>query len=147
MKCVIRENLDKMKISVRKLAEMSEKDPEALSYSTIDNFIRKGTGNLDTAWGITKLMGLTLNDNFIDEESELDSKKTSNKFLSNLETTLKEISAKNNEVENLQILMIILFRIGKVTSTLGYDADAKKLFEICTEFTKRINEKEENGDE
>jgi len=59
-------------LSIRAFADNVVEIPNAPPYVTIDNFIRKGSGNLDTAWAITKLMGLTLNDNFVEEDKQFD---------------------------------------------------------------------------
>ena len=146
MKCVIRDNLDKMKVSVCGLAEQAKSTPGAPSYSTIDNFIRNGTGNLETAWAITKLMGLTLNDNFIDDDKETDESSTAD---TNVEATIQAIIAdirRIGKIEKPVDVATILYAIGTAISTLGYDEEAGSIINMSADYIKMMNAQGGNGD-
>ena len=140
MKCVIRENLYSMKLSVRGLAEKAGQTPGAPSYSTIDNFIRKGTGNMETAWAITNLMGLTLNDNFVDEDSHDSQLKKTLTGPVNAEAALKAIvdvikqrcsSGKQNAD-----MTALLLAIGKAITPLGYPDEASIIISAGADLIK-----------
>ena len=151
MKCVIRENLESMKLSVRGLAEQAGHTPGAPSYSTIDNFIRKGTGNLETAWAITKLMGLTLNDNFINEDSYDSYLKKVGRDTANAQAVINAILAVIIEhcssAKNAADTPALLFSIGKTITPLGYPDEAGTIISAGTELIKKAKQKGGSNDE
>jgi hypothetical protein len=84
---------------------MWEGVPHALNYPTIDNFIRKGSGNLDTAWAITRMLGITLDEAFVpsnDEPISSDADTRGYKY-KEFEELLKEVTAyhENNNSKNV----------------------------------------------
>jgi len=119
-----------MNLSIRGLAEKALTIPGAPSYSTIDNFIRKGTGHLDTAWAITKLMGLTLNDNFIDDEADAQGLISAEASLPEPEAAIQTIAERimNKEtIETEHDFAELFFIIGKSISPFGYEDAAAKI--------------------
>ena len=149
MRCVIKENLEAMNLSIRSFAEKVENIPGAPSYSTIDNFIRKGTGNLETAWVITALMGLTLNDNFVSDDSDPGAYKKALIYSESLEATIKTIIDAIRKIEKItkpDDVAAILFAIGKSIESLGYNEDAGYIINMGAEYIKMKNkEGNDNG--
>ena len=150
MKCVIRGNLDKMGISVRGLAEQAKEVKGAPSYSTIDNFIRNGTGNLETAWAITKLMGLTLNDNFVDDVSEEEQQQPARSTSADAETAVKSIVEaihRIGKIEKPNQVAEILFVVGRAINPLGFNEEAGSIINMGADLITILNKQGGNGDE
>jgi len=150
MKSIIRSNLEKKGLSVRGLAEQAKEVPGAPSYSTIDNFIRNGTGNLETAWAITKLMGLTLNDNFVDDVKENEEKQSDVPASASAEEAVKSIIEVINKIGTIkkpEQVAEVLFVIGRAITPLGYDEEAGRVIKMGADFITILNQQGGNGDE
>ena len=142
MECKLRDRLAEQNISVRKLAEQGESIPGTPSYSTIDNFIRKGTGHLDTAWSICKMIGITLDEAFVEKGSN-----NTNKELvaqtGEIQNVLKEIIELiicKREIRTVNEIADILLTIGTSISRVGYEEEAAKIIGIATDAIENSNQ-------
>ena len=142
MECRLRERLAEKNISVRKLAEQGESILGSPSYSTIDNFIRKGTGHLDTAWSICKMIGITLDDAFVDKTSYNANKETTAQT-DEIQIVIKEIIdliISKREIRTVNEIADILFTIGTSISRVGYEEEGAKIISIATDAIENSNQ-------
>ena len=142
MECILRERLAQRNISVRKLAEQGESIPGAPSYSTIDNFVRKGTGHLDTAWSICKMIGITLDDAFVEKASN-NLNKESTVQTGEIQIVLKKIIdliISKREIRTVNEIADILFTIGTSISRVGYEEEGAKIIGIATDAIENSNQ-------
>jgi len=149
MKCILREQVDAMNETVRGLFDDQTKStPDSPSYSTADNFIRKGTGNIETAWLICQKMGITLDEGFIPEDMTFEEAVAQKKRKDNAEAMLREILdlvISKGKIHTVMDIAEILAQIGQSVSAVGYKEEGAKIFRIASD-TIRAAEKEKGGD-
>jgi len=131
MKCNIREHLKKQGISVRKLYDQWEDVEDTPSYSATDNFIRKGSGHLDTAWAICRMAGLSLDEAFV-EEGDNESKPitTSNELHSYIKEVIDLIIEKK-QIRTATEIAGVLFTFGKIASNIGFNEEGATIIGIA----------------
>jgi len=153
MKCVLREQVASMNETVRGLFDDQTKStPDSPSYSTADNFIRKGSGNVETAWLICQRMGITLDQAFIPEDMSFEKSVEQKKRKDNAETMLREIIdliIKKGKIRTIGDVAEILAQVGLSVSSVGFKNEGAEIFRIAgdaIEFEKeRGGEGHENG--
>jgi len=142
MKCIIKERLNQMNLSVRKLAEQGkDKYENAPSYSTIDNFIRNGTGTVNTAWSITKMMEISLSEAFIAEGEDIQPLRTVN-----ADTVPKGIVEKiidKEKITTVADIADILYDIGIAIRAIGHEEKAADIIRLAK---KAVSSKESGGE-
>ena len=142
-KCVFREQLERRNQSVRGLfGDQTESTPDSPSYSTADNFIRKGTGNIDTAWLICQKMGITLNDAFIPEDSSFEEVFERNARKEHADAMLGEIIKLvigKGKISTIVDIAEILVQIGQSLSAVGCKREAAEVLRIAADSVKDAN--------
>ena len=150
MKCVLREQVDARKETVRGLfGDQNENSPDYPAYSTADNFIRKGTGNIETAWLICQRMGITLDDAFIPEDVSFEEAVARKKRKDNAEAMLREIFGLvigKGKIHTIMDIAEILAQIGQSISTAGYKEEGAEIFRIASDTIKAAASMEKGGD-
>jgi len=151
MKCVLREQIDAMNVSVRGLfGEQEEGDSDTPSYSTADNFIRKGSGHIDTAWLICQRMGLTLDDAFIPDDMSFEEVVEKRKRRENAERLICELSdliIGKGMIQTIFDLAEVLLQFGQSISTFGFKEKGAQIIRIAGEAIKKDTMNEERGDD
>ena len=134
MDCILRDRLAQQNLSVRRLAEQGEKIPGTTpSYSTIDNFIRKGTGHLDTAWSICKMLGITLDDAFVEKLND-NTLQVAAPHIGDIRKVLKEIIdhiISKEKIRSVGEIADILFTIGEAITRVGFNEEAAQIIRIA----------------
>jgi DNA-binding XRE family transcriptional regulator len=145
MRCILKERLNQQNLSVRGLAEQGENIAGALKYSTIDNFIRKRTGNLDTAWAICKMMGITLDEAFIEmtDDSINNTLPPQISDVRNVLTEIIDLIISKRQIRTIADIADILLTVGTFISRIGYEDEAAKIIDIARD---AVNESTEATD-
>ena len=151
MKCVLREQVDAMNETVRGLFDDQTKStPDSPSYSTADNFIRKKTGNIETAWLICQKMGITLDEAFIPEDMSFEESVAQKKRKENAEIMLREIIdliIGKGKIHTVVDIAEILLQIGQSVSSVGYKEEGAEIFRIASDAIKTAAGQEKGGGE
>jgi hypothetical protein len=149
MKCVLREQVDAMGETVRGLfGEQAENPPDFPAYSTADNFIRKGTGNIETAWMICQKMGITLDAAFIPEDMPFEYAVAQKQRKDKAEDMLREIIdlvIGKGKIHTVMDVAEILGQIAQSISTVGYKEEGAEIYRIASDAIRAAEEKEKGG--
>jgi len=149
MKCVLREQVAARNETVRGLfGEQAENPPEYPAYSTADNFIRKGSGNIETAWLICQKLGISLDEAFIPEDMSFEESVEQKKRKDNAEAVLREIFSLvigKGKIDTTVDIAEILAQIGLSISKVGYKDEGAEVFRIASDAIKAAAETEKGG--
>jgi len=132
MRCLIKEILSERDMSIRKFAEEWQDNIYVPNYSTIDNFIRKGTGNLETAWTLTRMLGVTLDDVFVADDNEpipsaADNVKNPKQILNDIIS----IMVSRDKIKSIDNIAGLLFEIAELISHIGYEKESAKIIDMA----------------
>jgi len=149
MKCVLREQVTARNETVRGLfGEQAENPVEYPSYSTADNFIRKGSGNIETAWMICQKMGISLDEAFIPEDMTFEEAVERKQRKDHAEDMLREIIKlviDKGKIHTVVDIAEILAQIGLSISEVGYKDEGADIFRIASDTIKAASGKEKGG--
>ena len=149
MNCVIRNHLDARNVTVRGVfGDQNESSPDYPAYSTADNFIRKGTGNIETAWLICQRIGISLDEAFIPEGMAFEESVERKKRKDNAEAVLRDIFSLvigKGKIETTVDIAEILAQIGLSISAVGFKEEGAKIFRIASDTIEAAADQEKGG--